>query len=172
MSHIAQQTGVRVSDLIKVNQLHNDHLYPGESLIYPVNYGNRHTRYYEVRPGDNLSWIAQHFGTTVKQLVYWNHVSPDAVLPVGRRYDRTMMAVLSCASLAGLWQGNVHDQHHLFSPATTTLSLRLQYHSPWLLGQVVTASNHSPFPVGSHFQARCNHGVLTRYYLRNNAVVQ
>lgn len=42
-------------------------------------------QYYTVRPGDNLTAIAQRFGTSVAQLVAWNHISNPNLILVGQK---------------------------------------------------------------------------------------
>lgn len=83
LTKIAKKYNTTVQQLVIWNNIKNPNLiYPGQVLIV----GKQEPtppepskEYYTVVRGDNLSRIAQRFGTTVKQLVAWNNI-PNANL--------------------------------------------------------------------------------------------
>lgn len=81
---IAAKFNVTIADLVKWNKIANPNLiYVGQKLIVgwtdtPVP-PEPEKVYYTVKRGDNLTKIAQRFGCTVQQLVYWNNI-PNANL--------------------------------------------------------------------------------------------
>jgi len=55
--------------------------YPIQRMPFPLAEG----RYHEVRPGDNLSRIAQKYGTSVEELCRLNNMSPNQVIYPGQK---------------------------------------------------------------------------------------
>ena len=54
-----------------------------QSRVNEILYGNR--EYYTVKAGDTLWDIAQEYGTTVNQLVAWNHIKNPDIIHVGQK---------------------------------------------------------------------------------------
>ncbi len=79
LSGIAIRYGVTVADLRSWNNLRNDNIRAGQSLI--VKPGETT---YTVRSGDNLSTIARRFGTSVARIKRDNNLSSDR-LAIGQR---------------------------------------------------------------------------------------
>lgn len=84
---IAAKFGVTIADLVKWNNIKNPNLiFVGQRLIVgwsdtPVP-PEPEKVYYTVVRGDNLTKIANRFGTTVKQLVEWNDIpNPNLIYP-------------------------------------------------------------------------------------------
>lgn len=84
---IAAKFNCTIADLVKWNNIPNPNLiYVGQKLIVgwtdtPVP-PEPEKEYYTVKRGDNLTKIAQMFGTTVSQLVAWNNIAnPNLIYP-------------------------------------------------------------------------------------------
>lgn len=84
---IAAKFNCTIADLVKWNNIPNPNLiYVGQKLIVgwtdtPVP-PEPEKEYYTVKRGDNLTKIAQMFGTTVSQLVAWNNIkNPNLIYP-------------------------------------------------------------------------------------------
>lgn len=87
LTKISKAYNVTIADLVKWNKIQNPNLiYVGQRLIVgwsdtPVP-PEPEKVYYKVVRGDNLSKIAQKFGTTVSQLVSWNTIkNPNLIYP-------------------------------------------------------------------------------------------
>lgn len=88
---IAAKFNCTIADLVKWNNISNPNLiYVGQKLI--VGYKNPEPVpptppepekvYYTVKRGDNLTKIANMYGTTVQQLVAWNNIAnPNLIYP-------------------------------------------------------------------------------------------
>lgn len=86
LTKIAKKYNTTVAQLVIWNNIKNPNLiFPGQILIV----GKKEPtppeppeEYYTVVRGDNLTRIAQRFGTTVKQLVAWNNIpNPNLIFP-------------------------------------------------------------------------------------------
>lgn len=79
---LARRYGATVAELVRLNHIPNPNLiYVGQVLRLP---GRTQPQgiLYTVRPGDTLSAIAAHYGTTVAQLAADNHISnPNLIFP-------------------------------------------------------------------------------------------
>ena len=79
---IAQQYGVRVSEIQRANDMKKTKLKPGRTLLIPVKVAPRRStgkkptkvRVYIVQLGDNLSSIARRFGISQESLRVWNYI--------------------------------------------------------------------------------------------------
>ena len=88
LTKIANKYKTTVSQLVAWNNIKNPNLiYVGQVLIvgkkspYPPQ-PQPVEEYYVVQKGDNLTRIAQKYGTTVGQLVEWNHIqNPNLIYP-------------------------------------------------------------------------------------------
>lgn len=86
---IAAKFDCTIADLVKWNRIANPNLiYVGQKLIVgwtgkPVP-PEPEKVYYTVVRGDNLTKIANRFGTTVKQLVEWNNIADPNLIRVGQ----------------------------------------------------------------------------------------
>lgn len=88
LTKIAKKFNTTVSQLVAWNNIKNPNLiYVGQVLIvgkkspYPPQ-PQPVEEYYVVQRGDNLTRIAQKYGTTVGQLVEWNHIqNPNLIYP-------------------------------------------------------------------------------------------
>lgn len=86
---IANKFNCTIADLVKWNKITNPNLiYVGQKLI--VGWSNTPVPpepvkvYYTVQRGDNLTKIANKFGTTVNQLVAWNNIKNPNIIYVGQ----------------------------------------------------------------------------------------
>ena len=86
LTKIARKYATTVAQLVIWNNIKNPNLiFPGQVLIV----GKKEPEppqppeeYYTVQRGDNLTRIAQRFGTNVKQLVAWNNIpNPNLIFP-------------------------------------------------------------------------------------------
>ena len=84
---IAKKFNCTIADLVKWNKLSNPNLiYVGQKLIVgwsdtPVPPEPKKV-YYTVQRGDNLTRIAEKYGTTVQQIVKWNNIAnPNLIYP-------------------------------------------------------------------------------------------
>lgn len=84
LSKVAMQTGTSVKDLQLANHLVGTVIYPGQSLIYPINANNRHFQHYTVKPGDTLSHIAREHEVSLTSLMRWNQLNEQSVLHPGQ----------------------------------------------------------------------------------------
>lgn len=84
LSGIASKYGTTYQRLAEYNNIADpDKIYPGQQIKIP---GSRNQGssavYYTVVSGDNLTKIANKYGTTVNQLVAWNNISnPNLIYP-------------------------------------------------------------------------------------------
>jgi len=68
LSEIAQKYGTTVNELVKLNNIKNPNLiYVGQKLKIESN-GKEVKQYYTVKPGDNMTKIANKYGTTLSNL--------------------------------------------------------------------------------------------------------
>lgn len=88
LTRISKAYNVTIADLVKWNNIKNPNLiYVGQKLIVGYNSPTPvppepEKVYYKVVRGDNLSRIAQKFGTSVSQLVNWNTIkNPNLIYP-------------------------------------------------------------------------------------------
>ena len=86
LSEIAARFGTTVSELVRLNNISNPNLiYPGQVLIIRENGSTTPpsgTITYTVQRNDNLTSIANRFGTTVSELVRLNNISnPNLIYP-------------------------------------------------------------------------------------------
>jgi LysM repeat protein len=85
LTAIAKRFGTTVDQLVRWNDIEDpDVIHPGQRLIVTKSDSPQPTHYTVVR-GDTLSEIAERFGTTVEQLVKWNHIQDPDVIRVGQR---------------------------------------------------------------------------------------
>jgi LysM repeat protein len=79
LSEIAIRFGTTVTELVKLNNIKNPNLiYAGQILTLPGSSSG--PAIYTIQPGDTLSGIAAHFGTTVAELVKLNNIkNPDLI---------------------------------------------------------------------------------------------
>lgn len=84
LSGIASKYGTTYQKLAEYNGIADPNkIYPGQQIKIPgsSNQGSSAT-YYTVVSGDNLTKIANRYGTTVNQLVSWNNISnPNLIYP-------------------------------------------------------------------------------------------
>ncbi|MGE9695910.1 GH25 family lysozyme [Streptomyces sp. CH6] len=89
LSDIAAHHGVTLSALLAANpnyRAHPNTIYPGARLTLPAKAkASTNSTTYTVRPGDTLSDIAAHHGTTVARLAADNHISNPNVIRAGAR---------------------------------------------------------------------------------------
>ncbi len=86
LTSIANRFGTTVSELVRLNNISNPNLiYPGQVLIIRENGSTTPpsgTITYTVQRNDNLTSIANRFGTTVSELVRLNNISnPNLIYP-------------------------------------------------------------------------------------------
>src|SRR5699024_1853293 len=75
LSEIAQRYGTTTRVLQNLNGIKNANLIrPGQKIKLPAGSGTSKATYYTVKRGDNVSTIAQRYGTTTKQIVRWNNL--------------------------------------------------------------------------------------------------
>ena len=75
---ISKQFGVSIDDIKKANNLSNDNIYVGQTLVIPTD-----TSTYIVKKGDNLYSIANKYGITVDELKKANNLTSD-LLSIGQ----------------------------------------------------------------------------------------
>ena len=84
LSGIASKYGTTYQKLAEYNGIADPNkIYPGQQIKIPRN-GNQGSSavYYTVASGDNLTKIANKYGTTVNQLVSWNNIAnPNLIYP-------------------------------------------------------------------------------------------
>lgn len=87
LSGIASKYGTTYQKLAEHNGISNPNLiYPGQKIKIPSsssNYEYKQT-YYTIQAGDNLTKIANKFGTTVNQLVAWNNIANPNLIYAGK----------------------------------------------------------------------------------------
>ena len=79
---IAQQYGVRVSEIQRANDMKKTKLKPGRTLLIPIKVAPRRStgkkptkvRTYVVQLGDNLGSISRRFGVSQESLRVWNNI--------------------------------------------------------------------------------------------------
>lgn len=87
---IAKANNTTIAKLVEWNNIKNPNLiYVGQKLI--VGYKNPEPTppepekvYYTVKRGDNLSRIAEKYGTTVSQIVEWNNIANPNLIYTGQ----------------------------------------------------------------------------------------
>ena len=88
---IAKQYGITVTELKQANDLKNDRLRPGKTLLIPIKVTPRKSsgkkpmkvRTYVVELGDNLATVARQFGVSQESLRIWNGLEAGAVIKRG-----------------------------------------------------------------------------------------
>ena len=88
---IARQYGITVAELRQANDLKNDHLRQGKTLLIPIKVTPRKSsgkkpmkvRTYVVELGDNLATVARQFGVSQEALRIWNSLDAGAVIKRG-----------------------------------------------------------------------------------------
>ncbi len=79
-------TGVPVSTLKSYNHLRSTVVHPGQIIRYPIDTTAAYTYItYRVKPGDNLSDIANRYHVELFDLMQWNNLSSKSHLYVGER---------------------------------------------------------------------------------------
>ncbi|HIT36929.1 MAG TPA: LysM peptidoglycan-binding domain-containing protein [Candidatus Onthousia faecipullorum] len=83
LSGIASRYGTTYQRLAEYNGISNPNLiYPGQQIRIPGSSQSSNPIYYTVVTGDNLTKIANRYGTTVNRLVAWNNISnPNLIYP-------------------------------------------------------------------------------------------
>lgn len=84
LSGIASRYGTTYQELARINNIPNPNLiHVGQVLtINGTSQQTPNIEYYTVKSGDNLSKIANMYGTTVNQLVSWNNIpNPNLIYP-------------------------------------------------------------------------------------------
>ena len=88
LSRIARQNGVRLSDLMRWNNLEETLIKPGQTLILGKSQPHRSTASpskahttYTVQPGDTLWDLAQRFAISVEDLQMWNNLDNALIKP-------------------------------------------------------------------------------------------
>ncbi|ANB61215.1 LysM peptidoglycan-binding domain-containing protein [Anoxybacteroides amylolyticum] len=77
LSTIAKTYNVFIADIKIRNQLSNDFIYPGQTLIISAEKGTYTT--HTVRAGETLSIIARDYGISLVDLKTWNQLSTDTI---------------------------------------------------------------------------------------------
>src|SRR5699024_10138642 len=86
LSEIAQRYGTTTRVLQNLNGIKNANLIrPGQKIKLPEGSGTSKATYYTVKRGDNMSTIAQRYGTTTKQIVRWNNLKNANLIRPGQR---------------------------------------------------------------------------------------
>lgn len=89
LSKIAQKYNTTVNNLVALNNIKNPNLiYVGQVLKItgtPVQTPTNNPTYYTIQRGDNLSKIAQKYGTTVNQLAKWNNIKNVNLIYAGQK---------------------------------------------------------------------------------------
>lgn len=88
---IAKQYGITITELKQANDLRNDRLRPGKTLLIPIKVSPRKSsgkkpmkvRTYVVELGDNLATVARQFGVSQESLRIWNSLEAGAVIKRG-----------------------------------------------------------------------------------------
>lgn len=88
---IAKQYGITVTELKLANNLKNDRLRQGKTLLIPIKVSPRKSsgkkplkvRTYVVELSDNLASIARQFGVSQESLRTWNQMEPTAIVKPG-----------------------------------------------------------------------------------------
>jgi LysM repeat protein len=82
---IAQQYGVTVEDLMRLNNLRNaNRLYAGQRLVVRPGQSSENSGVHVVRKGDTLSKIAEQYGTSVADILRANGLR-SSIIYVGQR---------------------------------------------------------------------------------------
>ena len=90
LSLIAEKYEVTVEDLMEWNDLDNDVIVPKQKLTIsePKNTKktketktNKKSKTHKVKEGENLTLIAEKYGVTTKQLMDWNKLDDDVIIP-------------------------------------------------------------------------------------------
>ena len=85
LSQIAARFGTTYLILAQLNGISDpDTIYPGQQLKLPSG-SQSGGQYYTIRPGDTLSGIAAHYGTTVSRLQSLNNISDPNKIYAGTR---------------------------------------------------------------------------------------
>lgn len=83
LSGIGAKLGVNWQNIASANGISSPYtIYPGQVLVIP---GGSSAQYYTIQSGDNLSTIAQRYGTTVAQLQSWNGISNPNLIYAGTK---------------------------------------------------------------------------------------
>ncbi len=109
---IAKRHNTDVASLKSINNLKNNRIRAGQSLLVPTNTGRVEaavalaeaqgvyrtaTRTYRVRPGDSLWRISRNWGTTINRLAAINGMNKSSILRPGQRLRIPVSTVLASA---------------------------------------------------------------------------
>lgn len=91
LGSIAKQYGISVTELMQANDMKNDRIRQGKSLLIPIKVAPRKSsgkkpskvRKYVVQLGDNLASIARQFGVSQEALRVWNSMDVASVVKQG-----------------------------------------------------------------------------------------
>ena len=91
LGSIARQYGITVTELRQANDLKNDRVRQGKTLLIPIKVTPRKSsgkkpmkvRTYVVELGDNLATVARQFGVSQESLRIWNSLEAGAVIKRG-----------------------------------------------------------------------------------------
>ena len=91
LGSIARQYGITVSELRQANDMKNDRVRQGKTLLIPIRVTPRKSsgkkplkvRTYVVELGDNLASVARQFGVSQESLRIWNSLDASAVIKRG-----------------------------------------------------------------------------------------
>lgn len=84
LTNISRAYGTTIEELVRINNIKNPNLiYDGETLKIPKN--SNINEYYIVKAGDNLTYIAKRYGTSVSRLVELNNIKNPNLILVGQK---------------------------------------------------------------------------------------
>lgn len=86
LSGIANDYGVKVSELMEWNNLENDKIYTGQKLLISApkttkEKSNGKAKTHKVKEGENLTAIASKYNVSVNDIMEWNNLDDDVIVP-------------------------------------------------------------------------------------------
>jgi peptidoglycan LD-endopeptidase LytH len=127
LSVIAKNYNVLIADIKLRNQLTNDQIQPGQTLIIPAERGTYIT--HTVRAGETLSLIARDYGISLLDLKNWNQLTSDVIHVNQKLYvsqpSTTVNSPANPAAAPG--QSSTEAIVHKVQPGDTLYRIALKY---------------------------------------------
>ncbi len=113
LNHFSRRTMIRVGQLIKIQRLGGAAPRAIASVRQAVRHGNY--KYYRIRRGDNLDYIARRFHTSVARLVRMNHISRHSMIRAGQLL-KVQRVVSSTHTTSFVSRNGIRGRLHIVRP--------------------------------------------------------
>ncbi len=133
LSEIATRHKISINELIKINGIRDsNHLTVGSTLKLPVSKSiddNKHKGFYEVRPGDTISYIANLYSLSEREIINLNNLSNNAFIYPGQKINlpssnkRPIHSEITHLVIKGDTLGNIAKNYNINQSEIISLNL-------------------------------------------------